>query len=113
MSYQQFIDHTLKLELISLRQILLVQIQYHKKITNLKICLYELNKVSSEIAKNETKKFTDFPRFVAGAIGPTNRTASLSPDVNNPGYRNIDFDMLKDSYSEQARVYLMVGLIYF
>ena len=65
--------------------------------------VYELNKASSEIAKAETKKFTDFPRFVAGAIGPTNRTASLSPDVNNPGFRNIDFDMLKDSYFEQAQ----------
>ena len=65
--------------------------------------VYELNKASSEIAKAETKKFTDFPRFVAGAIGPTNRTASLSPDVNNPGYRNINFDQLKDSYFEQAR----------
>ena len=63
---------------------------------------YELNRCSAEIAKSETKKFTDKPRFVAGAIGPTNRTASLSPDVNNPGYRNISFDLLRESYSEQV-----------
>ena len=65
--------------------------------------VYDLNKISAEIAKNEAKNFTDFPRFVAGAIGPTNRTASLSPDVNNPGFRNVDFDMLKKSYAEQVR----------
>ena len=63
---------------------------------------YELNRCSAEIAKSEAKKYTDKARFVAGAIGPTNRTASLSPDVNNPGYRNISFDLLKESYSEQA-----------
>ena len=65
--------------------------------------VYDLNKISAEIAKNEAKNFTDFPRFVAGAIGPTNRTASLSPDVNNPGFRNVNFDMLKESYAEQVR----------
>ena len=63
----------------------------------------DLNKISAEIAKSEAKNFTDFPRFVAGAIGPTNRTASLSPDVNNPGFRNVDFDMLKESYAEQRQ----------
>jgi len=63
---------------------------------------YELNRCSAEIAKSEAKKFTDKPRFVAGAIGPTNRTASLSPDVNNPEYRNISFDLLRESYSEQV-----------
>jgi len=63
---------------------------------------YELNRSSAEIAKSEAKLYTDKPRFIAGAIGPTNRTASLSPDVNNPGYRNISFDQLKDSYIEQA-----------
>jgi len=63
---------------------------------------YELNRSSAEIAKSEAIKFTDKARFVAGAIGPTNRTASLSPDVNNPGYRNISFDLLRESYSEQV-----------
>ena len=69
---------------------------------NLEAIAYDLNRASAEIAKAEAKKFSDTPRFVAGALGPTNRTASLSPDVNNPGYRNIDFDMLKESYAEQA-----------
>jgi 5-methyltetrahydrofolate--homocysteine methyltransferase len=52
---------------------------------------------------NYTEKTPDRPRFVAGAIGPTNRTASLSPDVNNPGYRNVTFDELKEAYKEAAR----------
>ena len=69
---------------------------------NLEKFSYELNKYSAEIAKSQAVKYTDTPRFVSGAIGPTNRTASLSPDVNNPGYRNIDFDTLKESYKEQA-----------
>ena len=69
---------------------------------NLESFSYDLNKASAKIAKSQATKYTDTPRFVAGAIGPTNRTASLSPDVNNPGYRNIDFDMLKESYTEQA-----------
>ena len=69
---------------------------------NLEKFSYELNKSSAQIAKSQAVKYTDTPRFVAGAIGPTNRTASLSPDVNNPGYRNIDFDTLKESYAEQA-----------
>ena len=47
-----------------------------------------------------TKKTPDKPRFVAGAIGPTNRTASLSPDVNNPGFRNVSFDALVDAYAD-------------
>ena len=49
------------------------------------------------------RKTPDRPRFVAGAIGPTNRTASLSPDVNNPGFRNVTFDALVAAYSEQTR----------
>lgn len=50
-----------------------------------------------------TQKTPDRPRFVAGAIGPTNRTASISPDVNNPGFRNVTFDTLVEAYAEQAR----------
>tara|TARA_B100000886_G_scaffold84127_1_gene54870 strand:+ start:3899 stop:7432 length:3534 start_codon:yes stop_codon:yes gene_type:complete len=69
---------------------------------NLEDFSYDLNKASAEIAKIETQKFSNSPKYVAGAIGPTNRTASLSPDVNNPGFRNVDFDMLKESYAEQA-----------
>ena len=69
--------------------------------------VYELNKCSAEIAVSACKKYNiknnKKPRFVCGSIGPTNKTASMSPDVSNPGFRNIDFDELKDSYSEQIR----------
>ena len=68
---------------------------------------YELNRKSAKLAKEAaeeyTKKDPDKPRFVAGALGPTNKTASLSPDVNNPGYRAITFDDLVKAYGEQAR----------
>ncbi|MEW6636218.1 MAG: methionine synthase, partial [Actinomycetota bacterium] len=68
---------------------------------------YELNLAAARIAREaadaRTKRTPGKPRFVAGAIGPTNRTASLSPDVNNPGYRNITFDELKEAYGEAAR----------
>ncbi len=68
---------------------------------------YELNvesaKLAKEVAEEFTKKNPDKPRFVAGALGPTNKTASLSPDVNNPGYRAITFDDLVKAYGEQAR----------
>lgn len=66
---------------------------------------YEMNKASAQIAKEATSKYQspNKPRFVAGALGPTNRTASLSPDVNNPGYRAVTFDDLVEAYLEQAR----------
>ena len=64
---------------------------------------YELNFEAAQIASNVAKYYSDKPRFVAGAIGPTNRTASLSPDVNNPGFRNVSFDELKEAYYEQAK----------
>ena len=67
--------------------------------------VYEINKRSAEIAVAAAKKFTDAdpakPRFVAGSVGPTNKTASLSPNVNDPGYRAITFEELSDSYREQ------------
>ncbi len=67
----------------------------------------ELNREAARIAREAadawSEKTPDKPRFVAGAIGPTNRTASLSPDVNNPGFRNISFDELVEACSEQAR----------
>lgn len=67
--------------------------------------VYDSNYHSAKIAREVADEFTamnpDKPRFVAGSIGPTNKTASLSPDVENPGYRNITFDDLVDSYSEQ------------
>lgn len=68
---------------------------------------YELNVASAKIAKAAAQKFNALtpkkPRFVAGAIGPTNRTASLSPDVNDPGYRSVTFDQLTEAYTEQVR----------
>ena len=67
--------------------------------------IYELNVKAARLAKRAADAFTtpDKPRFVAGALGPTNRTASLSPDVNRPGFRAIDFDGLVAAYSEQVR----------
>jgi methionine synthase I (cobalamin-dependent) len=68
---------------------------------------YEMNVAAAKFARRAadawTAKTPDKPRFVAGAVGPTNRTASISPDVNNPGYRNISFDELRDAYKEQVR----------
>jgi len=71
---------------------------------NMEDLVYELNKSSAVIAAKAAKKFStvDKPRFVAGSMGPTNKTASLSPDVNNPGYRAVTFDELVDVYSQQA-----------
>ena len=69
--------------------------------------VYELNYESAKIAKQVAVKFSkkdaSKPRFVAGAIGPTNKTASLSPDVNNPGYRAVNFQTLKNIYKEQLK----------
>ena len=68
---------------------------------------YEMNvaaaKLAREAAEIWTEKTPDRPRFVAGAIGPTNRTASISPDVNNPGFRNVSFDELVEADSTQTR----------
>ena len=68
---------------------------------------YEINFESAKIAKKAADAYTKMnpnkPRFVAGAMGPTNKTASISPDVNNPGYRAITFDELVDNYYEQAK----------
>jgi 5-methyltetrahydrofolate--homocysteine methyltransferase len=69
--------------------------------------VYELNYQSAKIAKVVCEEFgtitPDRPRFVAGSLGPTSKTASLSPDVNNPGYRAITFDELVEAYTEQIR----------
>ncbi len=80
----------------------IAQADYH-----LEHIVYDLNvesaKIAKEVAIEVTRSNPDKPRFVAGAMGPTNKTASLSPDVNNPGYRAITFDQLKEAYKEQAR----------
>lgn len=70
----------------------------------------ESAKIAKEVAREYTKKEPDKPRFVAGSIGPTNKTASLSPDVNDPGYRAITFDQLVDIYREQAVALLDGGV---
>ena len=75
--------------------------------------VYELNFESAKIAKKVCQEFTtknpDKPRFVAGSIGPTNKTASLSPDVNDPGFRAITFDELRIAYKQQAESLLDGG----
>ena len=66
---------------------------------------YEINLAAARIARKAVDAFQspEKPRFVAGAIGPTNKTASLSPDVNNPGFRAVSFDDLQHAYYEQAK----------
>lgn len=74
--------------------------------------VYDINLAAAQIAKKAASVFTnnnpEQPRFVAGAIGPTNKTTSLSPDVNNPAYRAVSFDEMKAAYYEQAEA-LMEG----
>ena len=67
---------------------------------------YELNLEGAKLARaaaDIAEKEDGRPRFVAGAIGPTNRTASISPDVSDPGFRAITFDQLRDAYGEQIK----------
>ncbi|CAM3346938.1 hypothetical protein FLLO111716_05525 [Flavobacterium longum] len=76
--------------------------------------VYELNYQSAKIAREVADAFTaqnpQKPRFVAGSIGPTNRTASLSPDVNNPGFRAITFDELRIAYKQQVEALIDGGV---
>jgi len=76
--------------------------------------VYELNFESAKIAKSVTEDFNrknlKKPRFVAGSIGPTNKTASMSPDVSDPGFRAITFDELVISYTEQAKALIDGGV---
>ena len=69
--------------------------------------VYELNYESAKIAKKVAEELSlenpDKPRFVAGAMGPTNKTASMSPDVNDPGFRAISFEQLREAYRQQAK----------
>ena len=75
--------------------------------------VYELNYESAKIAKEVADEFTakepHKPRFVAGSIGPTNRTASMSPDVNDPGYRAVTFDELRIAYKQQVEALIDGG----
>lgn len=76
--------------------------------------VYDLNYQSAKIAREVADEMTalepEKPRFVIGAMGPTNRTASISPDVNDPGYRAVTFDDLYKAYSEQANALLDGGV---
>jgi 5-methyltetrahydrofolate--homocysteine methyltransferase len=67
--------------------------------------VYDINRAAAQIARRAADAFStpDRPRFVAGSMGPTNRTASLSPDVSNPAFRAVTFDQLVDAYYEQVR----------
>jgi 5-methyltetrahydrofolate--homocysteine methyltransferase len=80
----------------------------------LESAVYDINffsaKIAKEAAEEMTQKNPDKPRFVAGSIGPTNRTASISPDVNNPGYRAVSFDDLVSAYKEQVEALIDGGV---
>jgi 5-methyltetrahydrofolate--homocysteine methyltransferase len=71
---------------------------------------FEAAKIARQAADQFTEKEPEKPRFVTGSMGPTNKTASLSPDVNNPGYRAIDFDTLVSNYREQAAALIEGGV---
>ena len=73
---------------------------------------YEMNLASAKLAREAVKKFStkEKPRFVAGAIGPTPKTASISPDVNDPAARNITFQELKNSYFNQVKALIEGGV---
>jgi 5-methyltetrahydrofolate--homocysteine methyltransferase len=75
--------------------------------------VYEINLKAAQIAKKAADKYTKAnpgkPRYVAGAMGPTNKTASMSPEVSDPGFRNITFDQLKADYYEQAKALVEGG----
>lgn len=81
---------------------------------NLQHLVYEMNIASAEIARKAADKFTEQnqekPRFVAGTLGPTNKTLSLSPDVNDPGYRAVTFDEVKAAYREQVEGLIEGGI---
>jgi len=81
---------------------------------SLQDAVYDLNfqsaKIAREVADSFTKANPDKPRFVAGSIGPTNRTASISPDVNDPGFRAITFEELRAAYFEQVSALMDGGV---
>ena len=77
---------------------------------DLESAVYDINYESAKIAKEVASQYTDKPRFVAGSIGPTNRTASISPDVNDPGYRAITFDELVVAYDQQIDALIKGGV---
>lgn len=74
--------------------------------------VYDINYLSAQVAKKAAEKVStpDKPRFVAGAIGPTNRTCSISPDVNRPGYRAVSFDQMATAYKQQIEALIDGGV---
>ena len=74
----------------------------------------DLNRAAAGLARTAadawTQRTPERPRFVAGAIGPTNRTLSMSPDVNDPGFRAVSFDQMRDAYAEQVRALIEGGV---
>jgi 5-methyltetrahydrofolate--homocysteine methyltransferase len=87
----------------------IAQADYH-----LEHAVHDINYYSAKIAKEAADEYTaknpEKPRYVAGSIGPTNRTASMSPDVNDPGYRAVTFDQLVTAYSEQVQALIEGGV---
>lgn len=87
----------------------IAQADYH-----LQDAVYDLNFQAAKIAREVADEFTaaepDRPRFVAGSMGPTNKTASISPDVNNPGFRGVSFDELAAAYKQQAKALVDGGV---
>src|SRR5688572_2732805 len=81
---------------------------------DLQSAVYDLNVAAATLARKAADRFSERepnkPRFVAGAIGPTNRTLSISPDVNDPGYRAVTFEEVRDAYTEQARALIDGGV---
>ncbi|MCR5265035.1 MAG: methionine synthase [Cyanobacteria bacterium RUI128] len=79
---------------------------------NLESMVEELNRASVRIAREVAEEYStpDKPRFIAGSIGPTNKSASISPDVMNPAYRDVSFDELVECYSEQIKVLAEEGV---
>jgi len=81
---------------------------------NMENLVYDLNlesaRIAREVADDFTRRDPEKPRFVAGSMGPTNRTASMSPDVNDPGFRAVTFDDLRIAYKEQAEALIDGGV---
>ena len=74
--------------------------------------MHDLNEQAARVARRALDRATEIdgrPRYVAGAVGPTNRTASLSPDVNDPGYRAVTFDDLRIAYGQQIHGLIASG----
>jgi len=72
--------------------------------------VYEMNLAAAQLARGVADSFTDKTRFVAGSLGPTGQTCTMSPDVNRPGYRSVTFDDMREAYGEQGRALIDGGV---